>query len=103
MAAFLNERVPREALIETWEPEMGLLTDHNYHYPPPLLLNQAVGYIWLNGPPLAPSYHFVEEQSPTFLLVGAFARWVELYPEKDLAERYQLVTRIGGYELYSLR
>jgi hypothetical protein len=102
MAAYLNENVPREALIETWEPEMGFLTDHNYHFPPPLLLNTAVGYIWLNKPSPAQEYTFVQDEFPSYVLVGAFARWVKLYPDDVLAARYRLVTRIGAYDLYAL-
>ena len=52
MAAYLNRTLPTSAIIETWEPELGLLTDHRYHYPPPSLLDQAVRHQWLGGPPL---------------------------------------------------
>jgi hypothetical protein len=102
MAAYLDEEVSHTALIETWEPEMGFLTDHNYHFPPPLLLNDAVGYIWLDGTPPAQKYDFVQIESPDFVLVGEFARWVNLYPPDLLAARYRLVTSVGGYELYAI-
>ncbi len=102
MGAYLNENVSQEALIETWEPEMGFLTDHNYHFPPPLLLNNAVGYIWLGGAPPAEKYDFVQVEQPDYVLVGEFARWVELYPADFLAEHYHLVTTIGAYDLYAL-
>jgi hypothetical protein len=101
MATYLNENVPREALIETWEPEMGFLTDHNYHFPPPSLLNKAVGYIWLGKPSPAQEYTFVQDNLPGYVLVGAFARWVQLYPDDVLATRYKLVSRIGAYDLYA--
>lgn len=103
MAAYLDANLPKTVLIETWEPEMGFLTDHLYHYPPAGLLDHAVGYIWRNGPPPSAEYRFVQEQSPPYVLVGNFARWVELYPEAWLRDRYQTVTVIGGYELFSLR
>ena len=103
MAAYLDENVSQEALIETWEPEMGFLTDHNYHFPPPLLLNTAVGYIWLEGLPPAQDYDFVQTEYPDYVLVGEFARWVDLYPTDLLEEHYRLVTTIGAYELYVLR
>lgn len=102
MAAYLNEHIPNEALIETWEPEMGFLTNHNYHFPPPLLLNDAVGYIWLDQPAPSQLYTFVQDESPDYVLVGEFARWVDLYPADWLAEHYSLVTTIGAYELYAL-
>jgi 4-amino-4-deoxy-L-arabinose transferase-like glycosyltransferase len=102
MAAYLDERVPHEALIETWEPEMGFLTDHNYHFPPPLLLNSAVGYIWLGGSSPAQDYDFVQTELPSYVLVGEFSRWVDLYPVELLTTRYGLVTSIGAYELFAL-
>lgn len=103
MAAYLDEHVPQDAVVETWEPEMGFLTDHNYHYPPQLLLNKAIGFIWLNKPSPADGYDFVQTQSPDYVLVGAFGRWVQMYPADWLAARYQLETTIGGYELYALK
>jgi 4-amino-4-deoxy-L-arabinose transferase-like glycosyltransferase len=103
MAAYLNENVPREALIETWEPELGFLTDHNYHFPPQILLNTAVKYVWQNGTPPAQEYNFVQTEQPEYVLVGAFAQWVGMYPPELLAGRYALVTRIGAYELYAVR
>ncbi|MEZ4638897.1 MAG: hypothetical protein R2856_28715 [Caldilineaceae bacterium] len=100
MARFMDAEVPEDALVETWEPEMGFLTDHKYHYPPAGLLNTAVGYIWLDGPPPADSYDFVQTEMPEYVLVGEFARWVDLYPADTLAESYVSVTQIGAYELY---
>jgi hypothetical protein len=64
------------------------------------LLNTAVSYIWLNGKPPAQEYNFVQTQSPEYVLVGGFSRWVNLYPTDWLATHYQSVTRIGGYELF---
>jgi hypothetical protein len=101
MAAYMNANVPTEALVETWEPEMGFLTDHNYHYPEQIRLNTAVKYIWQGGPPPAQGYEFVQTQLPDYILVGAFAKWVEMYPPVVLTA-YTLQTTIGAYELYAL-
>jgi len=101
MAAYLNANVPREALIETWEPELGFLTNHTYHFPPQILLNTAVQYIWQGGTPPAQDYDFVRTERPTYVLVGEFARWVNMYPPDVLAEaHYTFVTNIEAYELY---
>jgi len=100
MAEYMDRHVPRDALIETWEPEMGFLTDHNYRFPPPLLLNQAVAFIWLRGAPPSQEYDFLQAGKPEYVLVGEFARWVELYPREVLEQQYHLVTRIDYYELY---
>jgi hypothetical protein len=81
---------------------MGFLTDHNYHFPPPLLLNQAVGYIWLGKPSPAQEYTFVQDEAPDYVLIGGFARWVGLYPQDWLATHYRPIANIGNYELYAL-
>jgi hypothetical protein len=96
MAAYLNQYVPQGAVIRTWEQEMGFLTDHNYHFPPPIV-----------EPAPGPDYEFVQTERPDYVLVGLSARWVNLYPADLLAEDYRLVIHIGGempygYELYAL-
>jgi 4-amino-4-deoxy-L-arabinose transferase-like glycosyltransferase len=100
MADYMNAHVPPTDVVETWEPEMGFLTDHNYHFPPQILLNTAVKYIWQNGAPPAAEYDFVQTASPRYVLVGNFSRWVQLYPEA-LSADYHLETEIGGYQLYA--
>lgn len=103
MAAYLDENIPQNALIETWEPEMGFLTNHNYHFPPQLLLNTAVGYIWTGGPPPSQSYDFMKPTPPEYVLVGEFSRWVNLYSPEILSKDYTLVKQIGSYDLYKLK
>lgn len=100
MAEYLNRTVPHDALIETWEPELGALTAHNYHYPPSRLLAVAVRHIWLRGPAPSVQYKLPENALPPYVVVGAFSRWVALYPTSTLERDYQRVTTIGEYELY---
>ncbi len=102
MAAFLDQSVPENALIETWEPEMGFLTDHNYHFPPAALLDVAVSQEFLRGTPVAEAYNFVADQRPEYVLLGRFSRAVRLYPETELLKDYALVAEIGDYQLYQL-
>lgn len=102
MAEYMNQNVPKDKIVETWEPEMSFLTDHNYHFPPSGLLNNAVGFIWLGKPSPAALYHYVQDNHPPYVLVGGFSTWVQLYPAEVLASNYHLVKAIGGYELYQL-
>jgi len=99
MADYMNANVPVDALVETWEPEMGFLTDHNYHFPPQVLLYRAVSYVWAGGPSPATQYTFVQDEKPAYVLVGLFARYAGLYPPDWLTD-YTRVAQIGGYELY---
>lgn len=100
VAAYLNTNIPLTAVIETWEPEMGFLTDHTYHYPPNSLLPKAVANKWMNGPAPATTYTFMQPNSPDYVLVGVFSRWVNVYPSEILDQHYRLVTTIGTYNLY---
>jgi 4-amino-4-deoxy-L-arabinose transferase-like glycosyltransferase len=102
MAAYIDQNVPQAALIETWEPEMGFLTNNNYHFPPQILLNTAVQYISRGGQPPSNSYHFLQTNKPEYVLIGQFASWVHLYPDDILASQYTLEKSIGAYALYRL-
>ncbi|MGL4650396.1 MAG: hypothetical protein ACRC1H_13395, partial [Caldilineaceae bacterium] len=101
MAAILDQEVDPSVLIETWEPQMGFLTDHAYHYPPQLLLNRAVRQVWLGETPVADLYDLRAHQ-PAYVLVGEFARWVGLYPPAQLGG-YEEVATAGPYQLYQRR
>jgi 4-amino-4-deoxy-L-arabinose transferase-like glycosyltransferase len=103
IAKYLDQNVSLDVLIETWEPELGFLTNHNYHFPPQILLNTAVQYIWTQGAPPSEQYDFVQNEVPQYILVGQFSRWVNMYPVDLLAKKYQLEKTIGAYELYKLR
>lgn len=102
MAEYMDANVPRDALVETWEPQMGFLTDHTYHYPPQLLLNRAVRQVWQGETPVSELYDF-DALSPDYVLVGEFARWVDVYPMGRLSANYEPVTQLGQYELFRRR
>ncbi len=101
MAAWMDANVPQDALVETWEPEMGFLTDHNYHFPPAGLLDTGIGFVWREGAAPADTYQFVQENRPPYVLVGPFAKWVLLYDDALKAEDYGLLHSVGGYDLYA--
>ncbi|HAV78100.1 MAG TPA: glycosyl transferase [Anaerolineae bacterium] len=100
MSVYLDENVPVGAVIETWEPEMGFLTDHNYHYPPNALLAVAVDQVYYGGEPVQERYKFVQTEHPDFLLAGEFSKWTAIYPLEELGAEYELVATYGDYDLY---
>jgi hypothetical protein len=100
MASYLNENIPQSALIETWDPEMGFMTDHNYHYPPQALLAVAIEQVNYNGEPVKDHYDFVQTEHPDYLLVGEFSKWTEIYSPEELVGQYEWVVTFGDYELY---
>lgn len=103
MAAYLNQHVPMDAVIETYEPEMGFLTDHRYHYPPHSYLNKTIQFTWLGGASPGEGYDFIRKEKPGYILVGKFATWVQFYSIPEIESQYDLVTTVGPYQLYQLR
>lgn len=102
MAAFLNAHVPRNVVIETWEPEMGALTDHTFHYPPIALLDTLVRHTWLGGPAIEYDW---DTTPPAYVLVGPFGDASNIYytAEDILNTSYTKISENGPYSLYRLQ
>lgn len=103
MADYLNAHVPPTAIIETWEPELGFLTDHTYHFPEQLRLYQAVSYIWADGAPPNTGYTFIAESRPEYVIVGPFAAYVGMYTPEMLADYIAIPTDVPNYTLWQRR
>ncbi len=101
MATYLQQHVATTSLVETWESELGFLTDHPYHHPPTELLDKAVRRKWSIGqvPPLAELYQ-PEKFGAEYLVDGPFAKWSALYHNALSSTHYQLVISFGNYDLY---
>lgn len=97
IAAYLDANIPTDTIVETWEPELGVLTDHRYHYPPIELLDVAVRNTWLDGPPLV--YDGLEAR-PAYVVVGPFGNYVSIYPVEVLEREYRLEHAEGPYALF---
>ena len=97
--AYLNAHIPPTAVIETWEPEMGFLTDHNYHFPPQGLLAMAVDQVYYGGAPVQEKYNYLQTESPEYVLVGEFSKWTQIYPSDLLQNKYHIVQSFGDYDL----
>lgn len=102
VADFLDQNVPEDALIETWEEELSVLTDHNYHYPPQIVEAYVVQEMFLDGSPATEEYDFREEVNPDYLVIGPFSKWGGLYPESRLGD-YVIIHSYGDYDIYARR
>jgi len=100
MAAFLNQHVPTTVIIETWEPELAIFTDHNYHYVPTELLDGAVRHAWLGGPPVI--YDGLANRPP-YVLTGAFSTYTGIYNNEHLQRDYIPLYSAGPYTLWQRR
>jgi hypothetical protein len=99
VADYLQLKVPQDAVIETWEQELAVLTNHRYHYPPQVELANAVSRQWLGGPPVGDSYDFRTYGNPDYLVNGPFSQYTEIYWAERLTN-YQRIETIGPYEIY---
>ena len=102
MSAYIDANVPQDAIIETWDPEIGFLSNHNFHYPPIALLAVAVDQVYYKGEPVQDRYDFVLTEHPDYLLAGKFSKWTQIYPLDDLKDKYKLIQTFGEYDLYQL-
>lgn len=98
MAAYLNSHVEGNALVETWQWEISLLSQRTFHHPPFDVLETAVRQIQLGIPPQGEAYS-PEPFEPDYVVDGPFSKWTGLYSEY-LRQHCVLRTSIGMYDLY---
>lgn len=111
MAAYLSSSIPKDAIIETWERELGILTDHRYHYPDASLLASADQPIYRDGTGsnsqafLGKDYF--DSVHPDYVIVGWYARFNNIYDAEYLAQNAMLVRSFGDgpwrYDLYKMK
>ncbi len=107
VADFLNATVARDEVIETWERELGILTDHKYHYPDQSMLAYTHAAIYLQD---ARDYRLREEYfsqvKPSYVVVGWFERSFPIYDMDYLSQYGELVETIGygeySYAIYKM-
>lgn len=98
-AQYLDTSIPKDALIETWEQELAVLTDHNYHYPPQIVLAQFVAQEWSGGPLARELYDFRDYGPPDYVVMGEFGKYAYLYPPDRMLD-YELIHTVGVYDIY---
>lgn len=95
--AFLHHRVPRNAMIETYESELLFLLDRRYHYPPAQLNVDFLPQMWKE------ERHLVYDglaADPDYLVVGEFGRSAGIYRSLIEAGQMRLILQVGRYQVY---
>lgn len=101
LVRYLNARIPVGSVIETWETEVGALTDHTYHHPPYEVTNAYTRHLWKNEP-LPDNLYNPLVYGPQYLILGRFGRWTGIYQPDFLERNGTLVRRIGQYDVYEI-
>jgi hypothetical protein len=99
MAEWLNANIPEDALIETWEQELQVLTAHRYHYPPQIVLAYSVAEVWQDGAPTSDFYDFRDYVDPDYIIRGAFEKFSPIYLEERWQDSYEIIHSIGEYDI----
>ena len=99
---YLNSNITDKEIIETSEPEIVFLTDHNYHQTTNAVMDQAISYVQFNEPYLDNFYNICAYQ-PSYLIVGWFGRWTELYESDLAADCCENIFSINQYDLYKIK
>ena len=101
LARYLSAYVPRDVVIESWEWEVDLLTDHTYHHPPYEVTNALTEAMWY-GTPVSSDVYDPMAFDPGYLIVGKFAKWTGVYSQEFLAHSCTLIEVFGEYDLYEV-
>ncbi len=103
VGAYLTENAPPETIVESWEKELSLISDHVYHFPPQLVEAQVNAYEHrLSDTPAGELYDFRDFVDPAYVVIGPLGRKGELYSAEKLAD-FALVETFGPYEIYARR
>lgn len=102
VADWIKANIPQDALIETWEQEIGVLTDNTIHYPPQLILAYSVDAQWQGGEPVSDFYDFRDPIAPEYVIRGPFGAFTGVYPDDRLTD-YEMVKEIGPYQIFHSR
>jgi len=103
---FLNEHIPCDEVIETWERELGALTDHTYHYPDQLMLAKINNFVFHGGEYFSLGADYFNSVHPSYVIDGWFARGNFVYDADFLKENAQLIASFGEgdwrYDIYQM-
>jgi 4-amino-4-deoxy-L-arabinose transferase-like glycosyltransferase len=107
VAHYLETNAPPNALIETWDREMVIISALPVHFPPPSVQTYINAHIRDPRLPTAgEQYDLLKQRTPDYIVIGPSSRWAEVYPLSVL-EHYELVYSVsdGGawYEIYQAR
>jgi hypothetical protein len=103
-AAFLLEAsVQRDEVVETWEREMGILTDLSFRYPDQSLLTDAHRATYRGGSrEFSLGEEYFAAHPAEYVLIGWYARQTGIYDQQYLLEHATQIARHEEYELFKL-
>ena len=107
VADYLNQNIGRDKVIETWERELGILTDHNYHYPDQLMLAKIDNASYRGGDQnYSLGAEYFSSVRPSYVVVGWFGRLYHVYDNDFLNKNARVIASFGDgdwrYDVYQM-
>jgi 4-amino-4-deoxy-L-arabinose transferase-like glycosyltransferase len=99
-AGYLEAHIEDGAVVESWEWQLDILADVNYHHPPNDLVDKQTAYIHY-GDEFVTNYNPFYYQ-PEYLIIGPFSKGMTLYSQYIQAGCCELVYQSGDYDLYKV-
>lgn len=98
---YIDNTIPSDAIIETWEWELTALGDHwQYHLPHQRYLFEAIRQFSHEQRPAITLDYDPLQTNPDYLIVGPFANFTNIYDTATLYTHFEKVITIGEYRLY---
>lgn len=98
-ADYIRQNIPPDAIIETWDKELSILTDHIFHYPPQIVEIALGTEKWRGGESVVGIYNFRDYVDADYVIVGPFSKFAGVYAP-EMLEGYNLIETVGYYEIY---
>lgn len=100
-ATYLQQTIPSNAVIESWEWELDALTELTYHHPTNEWVDRLTAVTQFNVP-LEETYNLYAND-PDYLIDGQFSKWTGLYRPALQDGCCILINSIGSYDLYEVQ
>jgi 4-amino-4-deoxy-L-arabinose transferase-like glycosyltransferase len=107
IAEFLNQNIDRAQVVETWERELGILTDNNYHFPDQTMLAKIDNALHRGGDQnYSLGADYFNAVRPSYVVVGWFGRLYKVYDINYLNKNAKVVATFGDgdwrYDVYQM-
>jgi 4-amino-4-deoxy-L-arabinose transferase-like glycosyltransferase len=104
VAAYLTQNVSQQAVVETWDRELAVFTNHRYHFPDNELLAPIHAAEFHGGSTdYALGADYFRRYQPAYLVIGPVGRGQNVYSSTFLASNAQLLVTIDDdYQVYRL-
>lgn len=110
LVSLINAQIPESSVIETWDRELMVLTDHRYHFPDEALLISSHAANYLAAPrQYALGAEYFDIHRPAYVIIGQWwpARFADNYDMRYLARSSCLLASVGAgdgrYDIYRLQ